>query len=99
MGYEYKIIAKFTEKQVAEIQDLLLNSKTFDKQYEFENNIFLDFRRPGNSGKIPNISIIFENDGIYICQYGSSYLWTDLDQLKYYIEEENIEYKIIDYSD
>lgn len=99
MGYEYKIITKFTEKQVAEIRDLLVNFKTFEKQYEFENNTFLDFRRPENSGKIPNISIIFENDGIYICQYGSSYLWTDLDQLKDCIENENIEYKIIDYSD
>jgi len=99
MGYEYKIIAKFTENQVSEIRDLLVNSKTFEKQYEFENNTFLDFRRPENSGKIPNISIIFENDGIYICQYGSSYLWTDLDQLKDYIENENIEYEIIDYSD
>lgn len=99
MGYEYKIIAKFTKKQVAEIRYLLVNSKTFEKQYEFENNIFLDFRRPENIGKIPNISIIFENDGIYICQWGSSYLWTDLDQLKNYIEDENIEYRIIDYSD
>lgn len=48
---------------------------------------------------MPNISIIFEEDGIYICQYGSSYVWTDLDALKSYLENELIEYEIIDYQE
>ncbi|MCT2407777.1 hypothetical protein NZD88_09530 [Chryseobacterium antibioticum] len=99
MGFEYKITAKFTGKQITEIQYLFENDKTFDKKYEFNNKTFWDFRQPGNNGTMPNISIIFENDGIYICQYSSSYVWKDLDLLKTYIENENIEYEIIDYQD
>jgi hypothetical protein len=99
MGFEYKLIARITDKQVTEIQHLLENSELFDKKYEFDDKKFWDFRYPENSGKMPNISIIFENEGIYICQWCSSYLWKDLDNLKKYIENENIEYKIIDYQD
>lgn len=99
MGFEYKITAKFTRKQITEIQYLFENDKTFDKKYEFNNTIFWDFRQAGNNGTMPNISIIFENDGLYICQYSSSYMWKDLNPLKTYIENENIVYEIIDYQD
>ena len=99
MGYEYKIVAKLTENQIAEIKNLLISNIMFDKKYEFDSKMFWDFRHSENRGKMPNISVVFENDGIYICQYGSSYLWTYLDKLKDYILNEKIEIKIIDYQD
>lgn len=99
MGFEYKLKTKLTDRQTIEIQNLLENAHLFDKKYEFEHTLFWDFRHSENNGKIPNISIIFENDGIYICQYSSSYLWTDLDELKNYIEKEHIQYETIDYQD
>lgn len=99
MGFEYKLKAKLTEKQTAEIQDLLESSDLFEKKYEYANQLFRDFRHAENTGQLPNISIIFENDGIYICQYTSSYVWTDLDALKIYVEKEQIAYEIIDYQD
>lgn len=99
MGFEYKLKTKLTDKQTAVIQGLLVNSITFDKKYKFDGKEFWDFRRAENNGKMPNINIVFEEDGIYICQYGSSYLWTDIENLKDYIDSEKIEYKIIDYQD
>ncbi len=96
MGFEYKIKAKFTAIQTAEIQYLLENSKMFDKKYEFDKQIFWDFRHPANTGKMPNISIVFEKDGIYICQHISTEVWTDLDILNY-IQNQQIEYEILDY--
>ncbi|MDN3692657.1 hypothetical protein QWZ06_10395 [Chryseobacterium tructae] len=99
MGLEYKLKAKLTEQQTADIQDLLENAVLFEKKYEHAHQLFWDFRHAENTGEMPNISIIFEEDGIYICQYGSSYVWTDLDELKNYIEKEQIAYKIIDYQD
>ncbi len=99
MGYEYKIVTKLTEKQIAEIQDLLVTNIIFDKKYEFNSKMFWDFRQPENNGEMPNISIIFENDGIYVCQYSSSYLWNHLGDLKNYIETQKIKFKLIDYQD
>ena len=99
MGYEYKLKTKLTDKQTSEIQFLLVDNITFDKKYEFDNKEFWEFRRTENKGKLPNINIVFENDGIYICQWGSSYLWTDLDKLKDYIESNKIEYELIDYQE
>lgn len=99
MGFEYKLKTKLTDRQTAEIQELLESSVLFEKKYEYAHQLFRDFRHAENTGKIPNISIIFEEDGIYICQYSSSYVWTDLEELKNYIETESIEYKLIDYQD
>jgi hypothetical protein len=99
MGFEYKLKTNLTDKQAAKIQDLLEGSPLFEKKYEYNNQLFWDFRYAENTGKLPNISIIFEEDGIYICQWGSSYVWTDLDELKNYIKKEQIAYEIIDYQD
>lgn len=97
MGFEYKLRVKLTNKQTSEIQFLLLDNITFDKKYKFDNKEFWEFREAENIGKLPNINIVFENDGIYICQYSTSYLWTNLDKLKNYIESNKIKYKLIDY--
>ncbi|MFD2562917.1 hypothetical protein [Aquimarina rubra] len=45
------------------------------------------------------MSIIFENDGIYICQYNASYVWTELEELKHYLDDKSVTYTIIDYQD
>ncbi|WP_160137601.1 hypothetical protein [Chryseobacterium sp. c4a] len=99
MGFEYKLKTKLTHQQTTEIQDLLENAVLFEKKYEYAHQLFWDFRHVENTGKMPNISIIFEEDGIYICQYGSSYMWKDLDELKNYIEKEQIACEIIDYQE
>ncbi|UHO39795.1 hypothetical protein H5J24_07000 [Chryseobacterium capnotolerans] len=99
MGFEYKLKTKLTDQQTAEIEDLLENSALFEKKYEYTHQLFWDFRHAENTGKLPNMSIIFEEDGIYICQWSSSYVWTDLDELKNYIKKEQIAYEIIDYQD
>lgn len=99
MGFEYKLKTKLTNQQTAEIQDLLENLAIFEKKYEYAHQLFWDFRYSENTGKIPNISIIFEKDGIYICQWSSSYIWTDLQELKNYLEKEQIAYDLIDYQE
>ncbi|GFD83789.1 hypothetical protein KUL118_66510 [Tenacibaculum sp. KUL118] len=99
MGFEYKLRSILTNKQINDIQFLLLDNITFDKKYKFDNKVFWEFREAENNGKLPNVTIVFENDGIYICQYGSSYLWTNLDKLKDYIKSNKIEYQPINYQE
>jgi hypothetical protein len=48
---------------------------------------------------MPHISVIFEVDGIYVCQNGSLDLWQYLEDLKKYITLEKVEFKIIDYDE
>ena len=97
MGFEYKIIAKFTDTQIKDIADVLLQDNHFDKKQNAGGKEFWEFRRPENQGQLPDLTIAFEIDGLYVCQYGSTYLWTDLDKLKDYLATEDIEHKILDY--
>lgn len=99
MGFEYKIIAKFSQEQIAEIQDVVKTIDEFDKKYIFNNKTFWDFRSLDNKGKMPDISICFDNNGIYICRYGGGYLWKNLQELKEYIEHKNIKYTVFDYQE
>ena len=99
MGFEYKIIAQFTEKQITEIQEALEAHAGFGKKYEFDTKVFYNFRLTNNKGKIPNMSISFENDGIYICRYDGSFLWKNFEELKEYMEHENINYTVLDYQE
>ncbi len=99
MGFEYKIIAKFTEKEISEIKNVLETSKDFDKKYEFNTKVFWDFRQLDNKGKMPNISVCFEKDGIYVCRYDGGYLWKNLIPLKNYIESKKNKYTILDYQE
>ncbi len=48
---------------------------------------------------MPDLTLTIEEDGIYICQNSSSNSWTYLETLKEFIEKENIEHKIIDYTE
>ncbi|AZA98287.1 hypothetical protein EG359_01120 [Chryseobacterium joostei] len=95
MGHEYKITAKLTQKQRSEIAELLENNRYF---YERDEKV-VEFRHPENNGKMPNLYVGFEPDGLYVCQNGSSYLWTYLDDLKEYFEKEIVDFEIIDYSE
>ncbi|MDR3023165.1 hypothetical protein [Chryseobacterium sp.] len=44
MGFEYKLKTKLTDRQTAEIQELLENSALFEKKYEYAHQLFRDFR-------------------------------------------------------
>lgn len=99
MGFEYKIKAKLTPGQIAEIKKLLEKSSYFDRRRSAGDNLFWDFRRPENHGEIPNASLVLEDDGIYVCQWSAPGLWTCLDDLKGYLESEGIMMEIIDLND
>ena len=97
MGFEYRIIVKFTRKQLSEIEELLSTQKTFDKKCQLGNSEFMEFKKPDNLGKMPNVSLSFERDGIYVCQHGTDNLWESLDALKAFLKKEELTYKIYDY--
>lgn len=99
MGFEYKLKTKLTKEQTDEIQKLLANNIFFDKKYLFDNKEFWEFRHTDNDGELPNTNIIFESDGIYICQYAASYVWTGIEMLKEYLKCHTIDYQLIDYQE
>ena len=99
MGFEYKILAKFTDKEITDIYNILEHHKNFDIKYQHQNTEHFEFRNIENQGKISNLFVTFVQDGIYICQNASSNMWTDLEELRTYLNRENIEYEILDYAD
>ncbi|MGX7666735.1 hypothetical protein [Flavobacterium pedocola] len=96
MGFEYKIVTRLTAEQVKTIKNIVQNEKTFDKKYECNGQEIWELRKDTNKGKMPNTGIIFEADGIYICQYESPHPFAYLDKLKNYLDNENITYQLSD---
>ncbi len=96
MGFEYTIKLKLDNRQTNEVNDLLININSFDKKYEFNSKTFWDFRLSDNFSTIPDTSLTLDNDGIYICQNISSYIWAELEILKSYFEKNYIEYEVIE---
>jgi hypothetical protein len=80
-----------------EIQDLLIKKIAFEKKYNLEGKEYFNFKKAVNNSEMSNITIMFEEDGIYICQYNSANLWTDIGLLKYYMEGNKINYEIMEY--
>ncbi|MEW7280405.1 hypothetical protein ABW636_17575 [Aquimarina sp. 2201CG1-2-11] len=97
MGFEYRIIAAFTKKQVVDIQGVLENNVGFDKKYEFDNKMFYDFRTIDNKGTMPNICVFLESDGIYICRYDTPNIWENLQELKEHLDNKGLGYSVLDY--
>ncbi|MDO4727715.1 MAG: hypothetical protein Q4B43_01790 [Bacteroidota bacterium] len=89
MGFEYKIKTKLTTLQITEIVELIETNACFERKYQVNGNDFWDLKHTENQGDLPNVSLMLESDGIYICQWGTQDLWQHLDKLKNYFETEN----------
>lgn len=48
---------------------------------------------------MPAFLIQFESDGIYVCKNDSAELWKDIGKLKEYLELNDINFSVVDYSD
>lgn len=99
MGHEYKITANFSRRQMKEIETLLIEQLHFTKSYSEEKDIFefRDHHIPPN--KMPYSHIEFDDDGIYVRNNLHVSMWTHIQSLKTYLEQEKIAYKITDYGD
>jgi len=95
MGFESKIIVKFTPNQIVTLKEILMRNTFFDKTYLFRNECYLDFRHPENTGEMPCLTIGFDNDGLYVLENASLNLWKDIIELEEYLEENMIIYKKI----
>jgi len=100
MSYEYKILVNLTPQQSLELQNLILKQPNFSRKPYLEND-FIELRYPENSNpkELPTLYLLFETDGIYICNNSISSIWNDLQTIKSYLKEHHLSYSIFDYSD
>ena len=86
MGHEFLINVKLTSIERQEVARLFKRKAAYyqtnviDKTefYEFKNNIFKE--------RMPDLTISFDEKGIYVCKYLKSDLWSDLEDLKSYLQ-------------
>ena len=100
MGFEYKILVDLTAQQSSELQCLILEHPHFCRK-PYAGNDFIEFRHPENNNPkwMPNLNLLFENDGIYICNNSITPIWNDLQMIRSYLENHDLTYRIFDYSD
>ena len=66
MGIEYKL--SFSSSDIQKIQRLLTLISSFS-QFDPNAEIY-EFRRSDNLGKMPNVFVKIESDGLYLCNNG-----------------------------
>ncbi|MBP5992956.1 MAG: hypothetical protein KA518_03350 [Acinetobacter sp.] len=100
MGFEYKILVDLTQQQSLELQNLILEQPCFSRKSDFKYD-YIEFRHPNNLDQkyMPNLRLLFEADGIYICNNSTTSIWDDLTIIRNHIETNHLTYRIFDYSD
>ena len=100
MGFEYKIIVDLTPQQSLDLQGILLRQIGFSRKPYLEND-YIEFRHQNNLNPkyMPNLTLLFETDGIYVCNYSITPIWDDLQIIKNYLKKNHFTYRIFDYSD
>ena len=99
MGHEYKLLMQPTLAQHKALVTLLESHSFFHRRYHYAGQEIREFRHPDNHGKMPNLCVIFEPDGLYICQNGAPYPWQHLGALKSYLAQVAIAYSVLDYNE
>jgi len=82
MGYEFKILVELSERERGRIALLLRRKEHFRGEVDLEHVHFFEFSTRVQMTRMPDTSLSFEADGIYVCQYSGSDVWHGLDDLK-----------------
>ncbi len=100
MGFEYKILVDLTPQQSLELQYLILEHPHFRRK-PYQENDFFEFRHPDhdNPDWMPNLKLLFEHDGIYICRYDHPELWRNLQLIQTYLQQHALVFTEVDYSE
>lgn len=100
MGFEYKILVDLTPQQALDLQGILLRQIGFSRK-PYKENDFIEFRHPENDNPnwMPNLTLLFETDGLYVCNYSITPIWEDLHTIKNYLEQHHLTFHIHAYSD
>jgi hypothetical protein len=99
MGYEYKIFTEISDTHKRNIEQILKHNILFAGILKYGEIITLEFRKSENKKGMPTFLIEFENDGIYICKNDFAEPWKDIGELKEYLELNDINFSVLDYSD
>lgn len=91
MGFEYRVLTTLSNQQYQEIENILEQHALFDKKYSLEHVQYWDFRHRENKHGMPDFTIAFEDNGLYICKHTNPNLWHDLTELKDYFASNNID--------
>lgn len=101
MGHDYKITAAFSQKNIDDIETLLVEQLQFTKRRSdvSQKEIFELRDEHIAPNAMPYCHIEFDDDGLYVLNNLHSYLWTHIELLRIFLSKENIIFNIIDYSE
>lgn len=98
MGCEYNIKAVLSAADRKAITDLLENHPHFNRKINTRDNFIYEFQdMNSNTGPMPDVSLIFESDGIYCCRYDGAPPLKSFEILHSYLEKSGIGFQIISY--
>ena len=100
MGYEFKIVTRLSDFQKNEIENIFINHRFYFNKHRFNDEDIWDFKDlDTNPGEMPNFTIIFENDGLYVLKNDTDNIWKDLDELNDYFQNNRIDIMVKDYEE
>ncbi|RNI27029.1 hypothetical protein [Rufibacter latericius] len=93
MGFESKIYFSGNAQIQKEIQQILINQKSFYKREILDGHLNLEFRENKVPEGMPYIIAIIEEDGLYICQYVSSKTWNGTNEIISFLKKNKIDFR------
>lgn len=98
MGNEYKIKAVLSAADREAITGMLEKHQHFNRKINTGDNFIYEFQdMDSNTGPMPDVSLIFETDGIYCCRYNGAPPLKSFEMLLAYLEKSGIGFQIVSY--
>lgn len=94
MGFEKKIHFAQTPQTEREIQEILENQKDFYKKESIDNCLNFEFRKNKADEGMPDVTAVFEANGLYICQYRNPKTWDGITDITAYLTDKNLSFKL-----
>jgi hypothetical protein len=100
MGCEFKILTRLSDQQKKDIENIFNHHRFNLKKHRFNGDELWDFiDLETNPGEMPNFTIIFQSDGLYILKNDIGNVWNDLNELKDYFQNNKIDILVKDYEE
>jgi hypothetical protein len=93
MGHEHKIYFSIPKANQDNLRDTITRQPSYSGTIQVNGVTQYEFRFNSNDS-YPDFVLVIENDGLYVCNNHSSKTWQEIEFIKKYLIDHNINYKI-----
>ncbi|NTS43926.1 hypothetical protein HRG84_23805 [Flavisolibacter sp. BT320] len=95
MGYEFLIKVRLSDEDKVEVTKLFNQKPNYSSTVTVDSTEYLEFKNEeGSRSQMPDFTTAFDVEGIYVCQNSINDVWTNLDDLKEYLQRRHKDFYV-----